>query len=180
MAKKLCIGLCIAWLATCPVGACWARLGETEAELKERYGELVAPIGNGDAGEKNLCFHKESVFVAAFVFRGRCVLEAYAFAEVFPAPPPGAIKDNIQKAQLLLKENEQGATWVKRPPKNIAGAGTSLFWERSDAEALAFVCENLPEMLAVMDASYMKELEANAKNNDEGLRGFLLGRRRKP
>lgn len=139
-------------------GQCFARLGETEAELIERYGEPVAPEMNESEGGKILCFAKEGVFVQATVVHDRCVSEVYGFVvKDGDKVKPATAKDSMEKIELLLKANARGGKWEKRPPRKLgfeaakrllseqfaeqsdAKSEMIFFWERSDNKAVAFV-----------------------------------------
>lgn len=173
MAKKLCIGLCIAWLAMCPAGICWARLGETEAEILKRYGkpfETDADPKKIGPADKKLYFSKGDNLVMVVIFRGHSVIEAYSFLDEDGKTVP--VRDNIEKAEALLQANAQGEEWVEHPAVHLVRDDLLAAWERSDDKAMAAVFLNRPQTLEVSSLAYWREVNTSEKRAKAGADGF--------
>ena len=136
---------------------CFARLGETEAELEARYGKpsevVMQPKFVGPA-EKTLHWNKNDTFVSVVIYRGRCVQHSFAFYDARNNKVP--VKQNLQKAMALLEENAEGEKWSPRP--EFADNELLLVWERSDFKALAYVTSKYPNQLVIENTAFRKEI----------------------
>lgn len=136
---------------------CFARLGETEAELEARYGKpskvVMQPKFVGPA-EKTLHWNKQDTFVSVVIYRGRCVQHSVAFYDA--GNNKVSVKQNLQKAMSLLEENAQGEEWSPRP--EFAGNELLLVWERSDFKAIAYVTSKSPHELLIENTAFRKEV----------------------
>jgi hypothetical protein len=151
---------------------CFARLGETEEELEKRYGkplEVRARPPEAPPAEKAMVFTKDNMIVIVHVFQGRSVSEWYWFRDSNRKEFP--VEKDPQKAEALLRANSAGVVWEKHPPI-ASNKEISLYWKRSDEQALAYVLKEEPEILRVQDASFVKESANSDKQKEAGLSGF--------
>jgi hypothetical protein len=173
MSSQFCVALCAVLLAICPAGACWARLGETEAEIIKRYGQPTGTDSdpkNLGIAEKKLRFFKGDTHVVVLIFRGRSVMECYTFLGEQVTPVP--VRNNLAKAEALLEASAQGEEWVRHPAPHLVRDDVLESWERSDGKAMAMVYLNRPETLEVSDVAYQREWNASEKRAKAGADGF--------
>ena len=150
--------------------SCFARLGETEAELEARYGKperVTNKPADAAPADKEIVYFKDGMVVFVRVFRGRSVCEIYCFSDGKGKSVP--VETDIKKAEALLQANAGGAVWEANAP---GVHGMQLLWKRSDGQALAAVWETSPNSLQVMDAAYVAESANSDKQKEAGVSGF--------
>jgi hypothetical protein len=138
---------------------CFARLGETEAELEARYGKPDSTAENpkhSAPAEKVLYWNNDAFMVAACTWRGRCVQESCSFYG--PGGEKMPVRDILKMADGFLKTNGGDGTWVLQP--HMANEQLELVWVRSDRKAIAIVTTHMPNELIVMDQAYVEAKEA--------------------
>lgn len=139
---------------------CFARLGETEAELEARYGKPYETIGDAAPAEKLLLFQKDGTSVSVRIFNGRSACEIYRFRDA--KGNKIAIKDDQAKLKQILDANGNGAEW-------LGGASEAkedkfdFMWMRSDFAASAAVYRAAPEALEVYTLEYFNKAKEAAK-----------------
>ncbi len=157
-------------ILACSTGRCFARLGETEAELEKRYGK---PWHKEDKpkdtrpADKKLFFTKSGTIVQVAVFDGRSVIELYVFKD--SDRKDVAVRDEFEKATALLDANAEGATWESKLPP---GNHVLMYWDRSDDAAYAAVFKSSPNVLQVYDMSFQREMTKHREQAKAGLDGF--------
>lgn len=172
MATKILMAFVAVTLITCTAEKCMARLGETEAEIRERYGHpyhmLTSPKDIGRA-DKHLFFRKGDVSVITIFFKGRCVGEMYTLRD--EQGEEVAVEKVFKKVEALLQANAHGSEWQERNAVAV-NPGMTLLWERADGKAIAAVWKRNPSTLQVLDSDFVNDNASSEKQADAGLDGF--------
>jgi hypothetical protein len=154
---------------------CFARLGETEEQLGQRYGrpfyqstdKSVVPPG----GEKRLNYLKDNITVHVTLYQGRSVVEGYEFKDDGRKPLP-IEGDVLDTAEAILEASSQGHGWRRHPMPQQVNPRILHVWQREDGNASAVVWRNEPNTLEVSDSEFMRESNRARKASSTGASGF--------
>lgn len=148
--------------ASVPARTCHAGLGETEDEILERYGKPVAELevlfdGSEEKG-RDMLFDHHGMVVVVRIHRGKSVEERMNFLEK-EEPVPIAEK-HLPAVEAFLATNTNGPAWkrVPYPKANVM----RYSWARQDDKALAWVSNERPFLLKVVDATSIVNKGAQA------------------
>jgi hypothetical protein len=173
MATK-CFGFCfVALILVLGTSAqCFARLGETEAAIRERYGHpfhMVTSRADVGRADKHLYFRKGDISVIVILFKGRCVGEMYTVRDKGGKELP--IDDAFDKAEALLQANSNGVEWQEG---NAVAVNPEMLrlWERADGKAIAAVWKKSPSTLQVLESDFVNDNASSEKQAEAGLEGF--------
>lgn len=162
---------CAALVLACAAQPAWARIGETEEELKKRFGEPYT-VNTKDitVGDKQLFFVKDGIDVVATILNGRSVGEGYFFRKNGqPQPIEG---DLLAKAAALVETNSHGRTWLKHPAPEQENPKIKHCWIRSDKNAVAVIWKSKPDVLEVTLNSVQEETFRANQAEAAGVGGF--------
>jgi hypothetical protein len=158
MTKRL-MFLSMIWAGVALVPAIsFARLGETEDELIERFGQPVSEITDKDElgiADKELVFKKDDTIIHATIYKGRCASEGYRFMDR-NGKDVSLRGLAVEKANAALGANAAGFRWVKAPDPTAINPDMLHAWNRSDGKVAAVVWENNPAMLEIQDMNYVR------------------------
>jgi hypothetical protein len=152
---------------------CFARLGETEAQLRARYGEgKNVDIPDNAWDDQTLEFTMPGpdggeIIVVANLVDDVSIAENYLFyaEDGSRASVAGEVLD---AAKTIVNANSQGRVWREVPP-GLTPAGMEVAWVRSDNQAnTAVVWKNQPYILEIGTAESNKRI---AKHKS-GVSGF--------
>jgi hypothetical protein len=156
----------VIFATTCPIHECFARLGESEQELLERFGKPIAthlrqlPPGV----EKKVDFFKNGIGVSVCLHRGRSVCERYWIVDP-KSDKQGKPIDagNIDTIRALVETNAQDSQWQEIPNADVASGGKANYaWQRHDGRATAMVPSDMPDIVEVRDMTWAKTAAAGA------------------
>jgi len=160
------------WLTSVFSPVCFARLGETEAQLRARYGDgKNADIPDNAWDDKTLEFTMPGpaggeIIVVANLFNGVSIAENYLFYAK-DGSRASVAEDVLEAAKAIVNANSQGHVWRGLP--GLPPEGMEKLWVRSDNSAnTAVVWKNLPHILEIGTAESHKRV-AQHKN---GIGGF--------
>jgi len=172
MATKTLMAFVAVTLITATAEKCMARLGETEAEIRARYGkpdwEQTKPEEVSPA-EKHLHFRKGNIRVMVVIFKGCCASEAYSLLTKDGDDLPGP--EAADQFEALLQANAGGSRWIEG---NAVAVNPKMnrFWERLDGEALAVVWKYNPSAIEIQDIAFVRECRRSDEQGGVGLEGF--------
>lgn len=140
---------------------CFARLGETEAELDARYGDPAAVQTPPDVlppAEKQKLWildgpQNTAMVVMALIHNGRCVRECHSFRTDGKAMP---LKNFPAEVKSLLEANATGGKWEDGRPDFIQ-PNFAMQLMRSDGKAFAYAWKNDPNVLVIDDIKFVRE-----------------------
>jgi len=125
--------LLISILALCPLLSAVGRIGETLAECKIRYGEVVR-IERSREDYPQYCFRKGDIEIRVRLMKGRSGQEIFFGAD-------GGHRMSQSQIDEILSANSNGLTWQQGPPTREAQEKEiySVSWEliRSDGAVYA-------------------------------------------
>lgn len=155
---------------------CLGRIGETEAEVRKRYGEPlwertegeVVPVG----ADKFIYFEKNSIRVSVVLRRGKSVCEIYDFRDANGEQEPITDETNMNKVEGILEANSQGHKWKRHVAAHMVLKGSRHVWERTDDGAAAIVWSNEPSVIEVTDTKWRLEANREEKTANAGVEGF--------
>jgi hypothetical protein len=151
---------------------CFARLGETEAQVRDRYGKGTNFDDADNAwDDKTLLFFVPGpaggeIRVWVYLVDGVSVAENYAFysRDASECPIEG---DVYEAAKAIINANSQGHQWRGLP--GLPPPGIEILWVRSDNQLnTAVVWKNAMHVLEVSTA----ESHRKAEQHKKGLKGF--------
>ena len=142
--------------------SCFARLGETEAEIVKRYGKPLRHIEKPTyaAAEKQLLFSLGSGSLRVTFHEGKSVVEEL---QLVGDDGKGLLwKSHVELAEKVLSAEAKGGKWGAE----TVGADDpyELLWRRSDKKAFALVKKDSPNDLGIWDHEFML---LNVKANEE-------------
>lgn len=154
--------------AVCGSQAAFARIGETEAEIEQRFGRSIHREEGNDPtepGDKCLHYLKGEVVVMVTFWKGRSVREDYKFRQTIEG-------ESLKTAEAIFDVNANGQDWEK--PANIQdfNPGLKHGWNSSEHEITGFIYRNSPDTLIVADRSYLEERSRRRKAAESGAGGF--------
>lgn len=159
-------------MATSFDAVCFARLGETEAQLRARYGDASNADDPDNAwDDKTLEFSMPGpaggeVIVFAHLVDGVSISENYLFYAK-DGSEASVTGDIYEAAKAIINANSQGHTW--RGLRGLPPPGMEVLWIRSDNSAnTAIVWKNQPNVLEISTAESHKRVEQHKK----GIGGF--------
>lgn len=162
---------CAALVLACSAQPTWARIGETEEELKKRFGEPYhVNTKQIEVGDKQLFFTKGDIDVVATILNGRSVGEGYFFR--LNGQPRTIEGDLLAKAAALVETNSQGQTWLKHPAPEQQNPEIKHCWIRSDQNAAAVIWKSKPDVLEVTLKSVQEETFRANQAGAAGVGGF--------
>ncbi len=142
---------------------CLGWIGETEAEIRARYGEPVFantdPVDVPAGTDKLIHFKKDPIHLSIGLSNGKSVVEMYDFRDKDGQKWPIG-EANIAIVEGVLVFNSQGHSWKRNRDAALTVKGCRCAWERSDGGAAAIVWDNEPSVLEVTDWRWM-----NSRNN---------------
>lgn len=152
--------------AACPIHECFARLGESEQELLERFGKPIAtnfkqlPPGV----DKQVDFFKNGIGVSVCLQRGRSVCERYWIVDPKSDERGKQIDaSNIDTIRALVETNAQDSQWQEIPHADVASGGRANYaWQRRDGRATAMVPSDMPDIVEVRDMTWAKTAASGA------------------
>ena len=142
---------CLVFAALTGWAACgesFAALGESEAELQRRYGEPDKVQRGGQDGiqkgvDRTMIFlvrePSEIIEVQVGLVGGKSVTETYFFMDD-EGNPQRLSRENVAKAERLVRESSQGHQWSPVPVHLFSDSDKDglddhlFFWSRSDNE----------------------------------------------
>ncbi len=155
---------------------CVARLGETEEDVRARFGEPLWEATDKETvpagGDKMLRFSKKGIEVFVTLRRGISVCEFYEFRDDNGDPEPISDDTNMRKVEGLLEANSQGHKWKRHVAAHMVLKGSRHVWERSDDGAAAVVWAKDPNVLEVTDTKWRLEANRDEKAAASGVEGF--------
>lgn len=152
----------------------FARLGETEDELIERFGQPVSEITDKDElgiADKELVFKKDDTIIHATIYKGRCASEGYRFMDR-NGKDVSLRGLAVEKANAALGANAAGFRWVKMPDPTAINPDMLHAWNRSDGKVAAVVWENNPSMIEIQDMNYVRADNQAKQAGAAGKSGF--------
>lgn len=145
----------IAIILACSNIACWARLGETEAECANRYGPALKTWepGEGNYDLKTIRYAKNGYAIELTFIDGKCV------AIVMAKDDRSAWSDN--EIDTLLKANSQGKSW------NLSTTAISVdrIWARDDGGGASY--GRFDHQLFMASPIFMAEMERRKKEKEK-------------
>ena len=148
MSTKFFIAVFVGTMAVASAGVCFARLGETEAQLEARYGKPLPPglLGKSSdvppEGKELFWLSEDATLIKVCSLRGRCIRQQYFLLNLQDGGKPKLhlpLKENMEHVEDWLKQNAQGATWKEGRPAAFADVDFEMAWVRSDGKAFAYV-----------------------------------------
>jgi hypothetical protein len=122
----------------------FARLGETEAQCSQRYGEEISVTDAGQA--RSIEYIKDDYVIVATFLNGISVCEAYRKNGSVPLSDSEAVeilsKNGCGNWQIV-SDNQPGKHWAPTPEASEPGAslrmGTLVVWTNGGRAALAIL-----------------------------------------
>lgn len=171
--RLLCLSVVLTVLMAVP-SVSFARLGETEDELIERFGQPVSDITAKDQvgiADKILMFKKGDTVIHATIYKGQCVSEGYQFMDSNgnEVAINGAA---LEKADAALGANAAGFRWQKHPNPSAINPDMLHAWNRTDGAVAAIVWRNKPSILEINSMRFIKEDNEAKRAAAAGSSGF--------
>jgi hypothetical protein len=131
-------------------GTCFAWLGETEEQIRERYGAPISSDENpSPPAEKVLTFlADDSSSVTVVFFNGRSACELYKFNS------PRIGETDVPKIEEILAKNTRRAKWKRMTNPAASNPNIVLGWMRLDFAASASVMTEPADTLQVSDNEF--------------------------
>jgi hypothetical protein len=147
----------------------FAAMGESEAEVRRRYGEPEKVQRGGQDGiqegvDRTMIFlvrrPSEIIEVVVGFIGGESVTETYFFMDD-EGNPQQLSRDNVAKAERLVRESSQGHQWSPVPVHLFSDSDKDglddylFFWSRSDNEKTTAAVQRDPgHALIIHSAEY--------------------------
>lgn len=154
---------------------CFGRLGETEEQLAQRYGQPYFQSTKKDdvppGGEKTMIYVKDKIVIHVTLLRGRSASEGFRFNDANGRPIP-IEGDVMEKAEAILDANSNGRKWQRHPAPQMVNKEILHGWERDDDAATAMVWRSNPNVLEVSTNEFHQESRRASRAAAAGASGF--------
>ena len=158
--------LVLAAAATYPTHECFARIGETEQELAQRFGKpTLTTVRQLPPGvDKQVDFLKNGIAVSVCIHAGKSVCEQYWIVDLKSDDRGQTITaGNIDKIRALVEANAGDSQWQEIPNADVVSGGKAHYaWQRLDGKATAVVLSAKPDILEVRDMTWAKTAAGGA------------------